>query len=433
VSAPPYAWTLRAAIRAILAGAISSTAYARSLLERIAATDAKIQAWVYLDPEAALRTAAACVADGPSGPLAGVGIGVKDIIATADQPTQMGSPIYAGARPAQDAECVARLKRAGAFALGKTVTTEFAYMHPGKTRNPWNPAHTPGGSSSGSAAAVAMGQVAAALGTQTNGSVIRPAAFCGVVGFKATAGALPFAGIGQFSPTLDTLGVFARDIGDCALLVSCLGEPGWVASEPEALERPPRLAYLAEVPWAPVAPVQRRELEAALARLENAGARVTNVVLPDAWRDVHLVHRRIAVCEAVEQLGELQTRERARMSATLNAALDEGRALGADAYHAALSRRNALIAAAGEWMAPFDAVVSPPATGPAPADLTHTGDPSYCTLWSLLACPAVSIPIGLSGEGLPLGMQLASFAGGDDALLSVAGWCEERLPFLGLR
>jgi Asp-tRNA(Asn)/Glu-tRNA(Gln) amidotransferase A subunit family amidase len=278
-----------------------------------------------------------------------------------------------------------------------------------------------------------MGQVAAALGTQTNGSVIRPAAFCGVVGFKATAGVLPFAGIGQFSPTLDTLGVFARNVADCTLLASCLGEPGWVETDAEAPERPPRLAYLAEVPWAPpVESAQRHELEAALARLENAGARVTTVVLPDAWRDVYLVHRRIAVCEAVEQLGELQTRERARMSATLNAALDEGRALGADAYPAALSRRNALIAVAGEWMAPFDAVVSPPATGPAPADLTRTGDPSYCTLWSLLACPAVSIPIGLSGEGLPLGMQLASFAGMDDTLLSVAGWCEERLPFRGL-
>ena len=171
--------------------------------------------------------------------------------------------------------------------LGKTVTTEFAFMQPGKTRNPWNPAHTPGGSSSGSAAAVALGHVPAALGTQTNGSVIRPAAFCGVVGFKPTASALPFAGVGQFSPTLDTLGVFARNVGDCALLAACLGEPGKIAGELASLARPPRLAFLPEVPWSPVGSVQQRELAAAVARLASAGATVTAVVLPDSWREAH--------------------------------------------------------------------------------------------------------------------------------------------------
>jgi Asp-tRNA(Asn)/Glu-tRNA(Gln) amidotransferase A subunit family amidase len=156
------------------------------------------------------------------------------------------------------------------------------------------------------------------------------------------------------------------------------------------------------------------------------------MVLPDSWREAHLTLRTIMLCEATRQLGELQSRERDRMSANLNAALDEGRSLGEDAYRAALSRREALIAAAAEWMAPFDAVVSPPATGPAPADLAQTGNPAYCTLWSLLACPAISIPIGLSDAGLPLGMQLASFAGSDDMLLAVAGWCEARIPFRGL-
>ena len=426
------ALTLRAAARAIRDGATTSVAYTRSLLDRIAATDAEVQAWAHLDREAALQAAFACDAPGRAGPLTGVGIGVKDIIATAGQPTQMGSPIYAGVRPAHDAECIARLQRAGGFVLGKTVTTEFAFMQPGKTRNPWNPAHTPGGSSSGSAAAVALGHVPAALGTQTNGSVIRPAAFCGVVGFKPTAAALPFAGVGQFSPTLDTLGVFARNVGDCALLAACLGEPGRVARELALLARPPRLAFLAEFPWSPVGSVQQRELAAAVARLASAGATVTAVVLPNSWREAHLTLRTIMLCEATRQLGELQSRERARMSANLNAALDEGRSLGEDAYRAALSRRKALIAAAAEWMAPFDAVVSAPATGPAPAGLAQTGDPSYCTLWSLLACPAISIPIGLSDVGLPLGMQLASFAASDDMLLAVAGWCEERIPFRGL-
>ena len=432
LSTPAYALTLRAAARAIRDGATTSVAHTRALLDRIAATEAEVQAWTHLDPDAALRAAAARDALGPAGPLAGIGVGVKDIIATAGAPTQMGSPIYAGARPAYDAECVARLERAGGFVLGKTVTTEFAFMQPGKTRNPWNRAHTPGGSSSGSAAAVALGHVPAALGTQTNGSVIRPAAFCGVVGFKPTAAALPFTGVALFSPTLDTLGVFARKVADCALLAACLGEPGRIARELVPLERAPRLALLAEFPWTAVGSAQRRELAAAMARLQSAGATVTTVVLPDAWREAHIMLRTIMFCEAARQLGELQSRERERMSGKLNAALDAGRDIDEKAYRAAIARREELIGAAAEWMAPFDAVVSPPANGPAPADLTQTGDPSCCTLWSLLACPAISIPIGLSGEGLPLGMQLAEFAGRDDNLLSVAGWCEEQLGFRGL-
>src|SRR5262249_48114258 len=243
--------------------------------------------------------------------------------------------------------------------------------------------------------------VPAALGTQTNGSIIRPAAFCGVVGFKPTRDTLPFAGIGVFSPTLDTLGVFARNVGDCALLASCLAEPGRIDGDLESLQRPPRLGYLAECPWTPVDPVQQRALETALNALQNAGARVSAVELPADWREAQLTHRTIMRYEGSVQLGDLQTRERDRMSAALNAALDEGRGMGEDAYRAALSRRDSLIAAASAWMAPFDAIVCAPAVGPAPADLAQTGDPSYCTLWTLLACPAISIPIGLTSQGLP--------------------------------
>src|SRR5689334_13949403 len=193
------------------AGTLDSEAYTGGLLARIDATDADVGAWAFVDREVALRAARHADAKrawNPGLPLAGVPIGVKDIIATSDQPTGLGSPIYEGARPPYDAECVMRLVQSGAFVLGKTVTTEFAYMHPGKTRNPWNAAHTPGGSSSGSAAAVALGHVPAALGTQTNGSIVRPAAFCGVVGFKPTADVMPFEGVNAFSPTFDTLGVF---------------------------------------------------------------------------------------------------------------------------------------------------------------------------------------------------------------------------------
>src|SRR5437899_5797164 len=223
---PLHALTLRAAANSIRAGELTSEAYTRALLDRIAATDANVLAWAYLDPDGALAAAREADAErragAPVGPLAGIGIGVKDIVTTSDQPTQLGSPIYAGARPAYDADCIERLRRAGGFVLGKTVTTEFAFVHPGKTRNPWRAGHTPGGSSSGSAAAVALGQVPAAIGTQTNGSLIRPAAYCGVVGFKPSLDALPFGGVKLFSPSLDTLGVFARNVDDCAVLASAL-------------------------------------------------------------------------------------------------------------------------------------------------------------------------------------------------------------------
>jgi Asp-tRNA(Asn)/Glu-tRNA(Gln) amidotransferase A subunit family amidase len=436
VTTPVYALTLCAAANSLRTGELTSEAYTRALLDRIAATDANVLAWAYLDPEGALAAArqadAERAAGAPIGPLAGIGIGVKDIVATADQPTQLGSPIYAGARPAYDADCVARLRRAGGFVLGKTVTTEFAFTHPGKTRNPWRAGHTPGGSSSGSAAAVALGQVPAAIGTQTNGSLIRPAAYCGVVGLKPTVDVLPFQGVNVFSPTLDTLGVYARTVADCTLLASCLADPGGFPSETHPIARPPRLALLADFPWVATSIEQERAMQAVLATLRDSGAVVTTVGLAEAWHDAQRVHRMIMLYEAAQQMRELQARERQHMSAKLNAALEDGREFADVAYQAALARRDALIAAATEWLAPFDAIVAPPVPSSAPADLTQTGDPSCCTLWSLLGFPAVSIPIAVADNGLPLGLQLAATAGADDRLLAVARWCEARLPFKGL-
>jgi Asp-tRNA(Asn)/Glu-tRNA(Gln) amidotransferase A subunit family amidase len=431
-----HALSLIDARTALRSGAATSGGLTQAWLARIAATDANVQAWAHLDADAALAAAHRSDVERDTGtatgPLAGIGIGVKDIVKTADQPTQMGSPIYAGAQPSTDAECVVRLRRAGGFVLGKTVTTEFAFLHPNKTRNPWNPAHTPGGSSSGSAAAVALGQVAAAIGTQTNGSVIRPAAYCGIVGFKPTIDALPFAGVSLFSPTLDTLGVFARSVADCALLASCLGDPGRIAAEPTPSTRAPRLALLGSFPWVSMGAEAERVVLAALASLREAGATITSTVLPETWADAQRVHRTIMLCEAAQQLGEVQAGERGRLSAKLNTALDEGRAITAATYAAALARREALIAAATEWLAPFDAIASPSAPAPAPADLTQTGDPACCTFWSLLGFPAVSIPVATASNGLPLGLQLAAIAGGDARLLAAAQWCEARLPFRGL-
>jgi len=433
---PLYALTLCAAANSLRTGELTSEAYTRALLDRIAATDANVLAWAYLDPDGALAAAREADAErragAPVGPLAGIGIGVKDIVATSDQPTQLGSPIYAGARPAYDADCIERLRRAGGFVLGKTVTTEFAFVHPGKTRNPRRAGYTPGGSSSGSAAAVALGQVPAAIGTQTNGSLIRPAAYCGVVGFKPTVDVLPFQGVNVFSPTLDTLGVLARTVADCALLASCLADPGGIPSQTQAIERPPRLALLAAFPWIATSSEQERALQAALATLRDSRAVVTQVELAEAWHDAQRVHRMIMLYEAAQQMRDLQAREREQLSAKLNAALDEGRELGDRAYHAALARRDTLIAAVTEWLAPFDAIVAPPAPASAPADLTQTGDPSCCTLWSLLGFPAVTIPITVGDNEMPLGMQVAATAGRDERLVAVAQWCEARLPFKGL-
>jgi Asp-tRNAAsn/Glu-tRNAGln amidotransferase A subunit and related amidases len=366
--------------------------------------------------------------------LEGVPIGVKDIVATAGIPTQMGSPIYAGSIPAHDAECIARLDRAGGMVLGKTVTTEFAFMQPGKTRNPWNAASTPGGSSSGSAAAVALGHVPAALGTQTNGSMIRPAAYCGVVGFKPGKDVLPFAGVHCFSPTLDTLGVFARTVADCALLAGALaGEVATVLpGETLLTTESPTLAWLPEFPWVAVSSEQREALDAVVGVLRHAGARVTTLTLPAICRDAPTQLRRIMLHEAVRELGALQDRERGRMSAKLNAALDEGRTVGDQAYADALVRRTEIIAALTPWLAGFDAVLTPPAPGPAPQDLTQTGDPACCSLWSLAGFPALSLPVALAPNGLPLGMQLAAPASHDHRLLAVGKWCELRLPFRAL-
>ena len=430
-----FRWTLGAAADAIAGGTITADALAESELARIAATDAAIDAWAHLDP---LRVRAeAVVCDARTGTrdarLHGIGVGVKDIIPTVDEPMQLGSPIYAGHRPNEDAACITRLRHAGGFVFGKLATTAFAFLDPSKTRNPWNPTHTPGGSSSGPAAAVAAGHVAGSIGTQTNGSVIRPAAYCGVVGFKPTKDAIPFSGVHVFSETLDQLGTFTRDVADAARLASTLADPGRIASAPAKVEKPPRFAYLDGFPWTQGADRDADEvLAAAAARLRQHGAEIVPVDFPPPWSEANLVHRTIMLFEAAQHLGGLQQRERARLSPKVNAALDEGRAISAEDYKVALVLRDAAIVSFTEWLDGYDAVITPPAPGPAPEGLETTGDPSCCTLWSLTGFPALALPIGLTRNGMPLGMQLAARVGSDDKLLAVAGWCEARLPFKGL-
>jgi amidase len=426
--------TLTEAVRRLADGTLGARAYADALLARVASTDADIQAWAHLDPDAVRHEAARLDARPAAerGPLFGVPVGLKDIIHTRAMPTRMGSAAFADFSPPADAACVQRLVAAGGYAFGKTVTTELAFMHPGRTRNPWNARHTPGGSSQGSAASVAAGQVPAALGTQTNGSIIRPAAYCGVVGFKPTLGAIPFDGVGLFSETLDTLGTFTRTVPDAAWLAAQLAQPGTLDSRIEPLQRPPRLAYLSDFPWTQLDCDADDTLDAAATRLRVAGAEVVPVALPDALRDAARAHRTIMLHEAARNLEALQDRARPRLSATLNAALDEGRAIDRGACEQALANRQAMIAAAARWLGECDALIAPSAPAGAPEGLDTTGDPSCCTLASLLGAPAITVPIGLDAKRLPLGMQLVAPPGADNRLLAVAAWCETRLPFGGL-
>jgi Asp-tRNA(Asn)/Glu-tRNA(Gln) amidotransferase A subunit family amidase len=423
---------LSPALRDLATGAVTSRALVAALVERSAARDATLRIWAAFDAPRALRLAEGCdalPADAEAHPLRGVPFGVKDIIDTIDLPTQRGSRAFAGRRAERDAEVVERIKRAGALVLGKAQTTELAFMHPAPTRNPWDPAHTPGGSSAGSAAGVAAGFFPAAIGTQTNGSVIRPAAFCGVVGFKPTSGVLPAGGVLTFSETLDQLGTFAACVADVAHVTAPLAEGAAVSSRVPRLARAPRIALLRRFPWNTVDAEAAAQLDRTAATLREAGADVRVIELPAALAGARDAQRIVMLFEAIRHHAALQDRARDQLGTQTNAGLDDARRITAAEYQAALAARAAMTEQALDLFEDCDVVASPPAPGAAPPSLDRTGDPSFCTLWSLTGFPAVTIPSGLSAQGLPFGLQLAGPAGADDALLAAAGWCEGVLAF----
>jgi amidase len=420
---------LKATVEALSDGTLTARAYCESCLARFRANEAVIKAWVVLDQDRARGIAATRDVRDAQGPLHGIPVGVKDLFDTDDLPTEMGSPAFVGNQPTRNAQVVERIVAAGGYALGKTVTTEFAFMHPAETRNPWNPRHTPGGSSSGSAAAVAAGHVPVAIGTQTNGSVIRPAAYCGVVGFKPTLDTLPIQGALPFAQTLDHVGVFARSVADAAYFMAYLAEPGTFSAEVDALSRPPKVAVLPRFPWNSAERDAAAQLQATLGRLAAAGTEVQALDLPEEFDDAKRVHRTIMYYEGAREHAPRQAVHRRVFSAELNAAIDEGLATSHDEYRAALAKRASLTEMALDLFADCDAIASLPAPGAAPARLDMTGDPSFCTLWTLLGFPAVTIPTGLSDAGLPYGIQLAGPAREDTRLLRVALWCEAAVGF----
>jgi Asp-tRNA(Asn)/Glu-tRNA(Gln) amidotransferase A subunit family amidase len=416
-------------------GSVTAVEAVRSCLARSAALDAAVHAWQHFAPESALERAEALDAGVSGGQTAGVlhgsSIGVKDIIDVAGMPTTYGSAIYADHVPSGTAACVAALERAGAIVPGKTVSTEFAYYTPGKTKNPWNVSHTPGGSSMGSAAGVACGMVTGAIGTQTNGSVIRPAAYCGIVGYKPSFGAIANHGTLDPWPTIDQTGVFARSVADAALLAAVISMPERKAhATVMPFKGSPRLAVVRSPVWHLAAPEQKDLVAANAATLRHAGGNVFEAELPPEFMEAHRVHRAILAYEGARHFRELQARERARISPQLNALLDEGAAMEVQHYDTAVSDMLRLQQAFAAWMGNYDAVLTPPATGEAPGTLLETGSPAFCTIWSLLGVPALTLPTGLGPHGLPLGLQVVGARDDDARLLSVAAWCEARLPFV---
>ncbi|SDC42753.1 amidase [Belnapia rosea] len=415
------------AARRIRDGRLSATALTEALLDRIATREPGIRAFVHLDPALALRQAEAvdrAAKAGRVGPLAGLAFGVKDVLDTADQPSQYGSPIWAGHRPRTDAACVALARRAGAVILGKTVTTEFATRHPGPTANPHNPGHTPGGSSSGSAAGAAAGFFHAGFGTQTAGSIIRPAAYCGAVGFKPSFGTLHRAGMKVMSESLDTIGIITRSVGDAAFAMA--GLTGGDYGDPEARPgRAPRLGLC----WGPTAeqaaPETREAIERVAAAAARAGAEIVPIEMPEPVAAGLAAHALVMNGESADALAWELDHAPALLSPGLRERMEWGRDQPRAAKEAGRAAFATARAAVASVMADVDAILTPSAPGEAPEGLGWTGDPAFNSLWTLLHLPCVTVPVGTGARGLPLGAQIVTAFGRDGEALAWAEWVRQ--------
>lgn len=421
-------------------GALRAVDLVEACLARIEALEPEVGAWSWLDGDHALQQAKQLDQwrqSGKSlGPLHGLPVGLKDIIDTKGIPTENGTPIDAGRVPAEDAWIVARLRAVGAIILGKTVTTECAFMHPGKTRNPHNGLHTPGGSSQGSAAAVAAGMVPLSIGTQTGGSVIRPASFCGIVGLKPSFGLIPRTGILPQSPFLDTVGVFARSVEDCALLAEVLvgHDPLDRATTPTPMPRLLRVAQ-SKTPVTPIFALVKPpgwdqadpQMTAAVEELAALlGDQCFEAPLPNL-DEVAAMRQRINFAELAKCYYGLERRGRDLMSDKLITALDEGKSILARDYIAALDWRDVMNAGLDPIFNRCDAILCPAAPGPAPEGLEDTGNAIFNGLWTLSGMPAITLPVFTAENGLPMGVQLVGRRGDDARLLRTARWLAAHL------
>ena len=425
----------------IRGGETTSEELVRACLKRIDRIDCKIGAWANLDPDYALELARARDAErqrgAPQGPLHGIPVGIKDIVDTEDFPTEYGTPLHGARTTSVDATLVAKLREAGAVIMGKTVTTELALYSPGKTANPHDTAHTPGGSSSGSAAAVACAMVPLSIGTQTNGSVIRPASFCGVFGFKPTHGLISRAGVLTQSSPLDTVGVFARSLDDIALISEVL--MAFDASDPDMRPRArlkiaetlaeappvePRLAFVRTPVWDHAQDSTKDAMRELIEHLEEHG---DGVDLPAQFDDAHEIHRQIMEADLAMNFAAEYKDGKGVVSTVLREMIERGQTILATEYNTALKRVGEFNEDLDAIFAQYDAIVTPSAPGEAPKDLETTGSPAFCTIWTLCGTPALNLPSLVGPKGLPLGGQLVSQKYDDARLFRTARWILETL------
>ncbi|MGZ0188487.1 MAG: amidase [Alphaproteobacteria bacterium] len=411
--------------RMIADGRITAVQAVEAALQRIDERDSAVLAWKTLDREQALAEAASRDAETARSLLHGVPVGVKDVIDTANLPTGYGSPIHEGARPAADAACVAMLREAGMVVLGKTVTTEFAMRTPGVTRNPFNPAHTPGGSSSGSAAAVADGQVPLAIGTQTSGSVIRPAAFCGAVGFKPSWGTVPRAGLKMLAESLDVIGAMARTPMDAHAFVQAMA--GQVIAPAAAATTAPRFGFCRTAAWDSIEPAGAAAMETAVMACQAAGASIKEVELPAPFSGALDAHDAIMTYEAHGMLAYERTRHWDQISPALQAVMQRGAAVSPAKYAEALQMRRDCRHSFSAAFADVDVLLTPAAPGEAPEGLDFTGAPEFNRIWTFVGAPCVTTPGLLGPKGLPVGIQVIGGLGDDGRAIAAAGWLQHVL------
>ena len=415
------------AARAVRSGELTSEELVRACIDRIEGRDRVVGAFEFFEAEAALSQARARDAEIASGMLHGVPVAIKDVIDTVDMPTGYGSPIYDGYQPAIDAECVAMLRRAGAVILGKTVSTEFAAITPGKTANPHNTAHTPGGSSSGSAAAVADGMAPLALGTQTVGSTIRPAAYCGIVGFKLSFDTFGLRGVLPQAPSLDTLGLFGRSVADVALLGNALigSDAAFDAGLPD---RPPRVAICPTPHWPDAKQEAIDALSLAERRLAKAGCGIEWADLPEPlFADVLDAQWTILKFEIARTPAPERRSNADRLSDGLRGIVDDGLGMSVDVYRDALRCVQRGRVEIASYFQRFDLLLTPSAASEAPEGLTTRTDLLFQRLWTALHLPCLTLPVSTGPVGLPVDVQLVGNFGDDSRFLSLAAWCEDAI------
>jgi amidase len=407
---------------AIRAGETTAEAVTRACLDHIAEREPRVQAWQFIDPELALAQARALDRGSARGPLHGVPVGMKDIIDTADMPTGYGTPIHAGHRPRIDAACVALTRRAGGVIMGKTVTTEFANFTPGKTRNPHDPARTPGGSSSGSGAAVGDSMVPLAVGTQTTASTIRPAAFNGCVGYRPTWGDLRCAGVMEAAGSLDTLGLIARSIDDVALyrdvLLGVAPQP-----QPQAASGALRIGFCRTQFWERCDASTQRMLESRAAALSRAGAKVSDVALPARFSAIPDAHRWISSFEfARNRAWEIDHHWDMISERLRKGRIADGLQCSFERYRDARAFAESCRLEMDDVFSEYDAILAPAVAGEAPVGIEATGDASFCLLWTTLHVPALTLPLFTGPAGLPVGAQVVAKRDGDRRLFEAAKW-----------